>query len=61
MLEIGIYYAGRGITLAVVLAMFIVFLEYIRSPILSATFVLPGGSYDQSALCLPPSLLVTVP
>lgn len=54
MLEIGIYYAGRGITLAVVLAMFIVFLEYIRSPILSATFVLPGGSYDQSALCLPP-------
>lgn len=54
MLGTGIYYGGRGITLAVVLAMFIVFLEYIRSPILSATFVLPGGSYDQSALTLPP-------
>jgi len=54
MLGIGIYYAGRGVTLALILAMLVVFVEYIRTPILSATFALPGGSYDYSALTLPP-------
>ena len=54
MLGIGIYYTGRGIVLALVIAMFAVYLEYIRSSLVSATFEMKGGSYAQSALLLPP-------
>lgn len=53
MLGTGIYYGGRGVTIAVALAMIMVFLQHIRKPIMAAVFVLPGGNYDQDALTLP--------
>lgn len=59
MLGIGISFAGRSVVLAMILAMFLVFMEYIRVFILSATFELPGGTYDQSALTMPPVLIGT--
>lgn len=53
MLGTGIYYGGRGVTIAVALAMLMVFLQHIRKPILAGVFVLPGGNYDQNSLTLP--------
>lgn len=57
MLGVGIYFSGRSVILALILGMFLVFIEYIRPFILSAVFELPGGGYDQSALTLPPVLI----
>ncbi len=57
MLGTGIYFSGRSVVIALLLGMFLVFLEYIRPFILAAVFDLPGGTYDQSALTMPPVLI----
>ena len=57
MLGTGIYFSGRSVVIALLLGMFLVFLEYIRPFVLAAVFDLPGGTYDQSALTMPPVLI----
>ena len=53
MLGTGIAITGRSVALALILAMFIVFMQNIRSLLMSNIFALEGGAYAQSALILP--------
>lgn len=57
MLGVGVMYSGRGVILAVALAMALNFIQGIRNYILTSVFVLPGGWYDQTALTQPPLLI----
>lgn len=54
MMGTGVYFTGRSIVIALVLATVMVFLQNFRSFILSGMFVLDGGRYEQSALTVPP-------
>lgn len=53
MLGYGIAYTGRGIVLALFLAMALVILQSIRYPILANVFELDGGMYALDALTCP--------
>lgn len=57
MLGIGITYSGRGIVIAMLLAMLLTFIQFIRPFVFSAVFDLPGGTYDQTSLVFPPVLI----
>lgn len=54
MLGYGIAYTGRGIVIALFLAMSMVVLQSIRYPILANVFELDGGMYAYNALTSPP-------
>ncbi len=53
MLGYGIAYTGRGIVIALFLAMALVVLQSIRYPILANVFELDGGMYAYNALTCP--------
>lgn len=56
MMGYGIAYTGRGIVLALFLAMFLVVMQSVRYPILSNLFELDGGAYAFTALTTPLSV-----
>lgn len=53
----GIAFTGRSITLALVVACFVVLFAYAYHTLMAGMFVLPGGKYSQSALLQPPLLV----
>ncbi len=53
MLGTGVAITGRSVALALILAMFIVFMQNIRGLFMAGMFDLEGGMYAQSALVLP--------
>lgn len=53
MMGYGIAYTGRGIVIALFLAMFLVVMQSIRYPILANVFELEGGSYAFASLTTP--------
>ena len=53
MMGFGIAYTGRGITLALFIAMFLVIMQSIRNPILANVFELEGGGYAFTSLITP--------
>lgn len=57
MMGYGIAYTGRGITIALFLAMLLVVLQSIRYPILASVFELDGGMYAIDSLTSPTVIL----
>lgn len=57
MMGYGVAYTGRGIVVALFLAMFLVVLQSIRYPILANVFELEGGTYGFDSLTSPTMLL----
>jgi len=57
MMGYGIAYTGRGIVIALFLAMFLVVMQAIRYPILAGVFELDGGMYAIDSLTSPTVLL----
>ncbi len=53
----GIAFTGRSITLALVVACFVVLFAYAYHTLMAGMFVLPGGKYSQAALLQPPLLV----
>ncbi len=53
----GIAFTGRSITLALVVACFVVLFAYAYHTLMAGMFVLPGGKYSQAALLQPPILV----
>jgi len=53
MMGYGIAYTGRGIVIALFLAMFLVVMQSIRYPILASVFELDGGMYALDSLTCP--------
>lgn len=54
MLGVGIYFTGKSISIALILAMLVVFLQYINVIYMAGMFGdIPGGSYSQSAVVNP--------
>ncbi len=53
----GIAFTGRSITLALIVACFVVLFAYAYHTLMAGMFVLPGGKYSQAALLQPPLLV----
>ncbi len=53
----GIAFTGHSITLALVVACFVVLFAYAFNTLMAGMFVLPGGKYSQAALLQPPILV----